>query len=260
MNDPSELQHGFKIVKEIWDKKFPSQSERFNTYDLDHGRFFFLATSFSRNKDLLSQWRSYGGDGHGFAIGISENDLMLANVLRQRIYIQGTQEPEYLELDPAFTLGEIFYEEQKYRNHIKSKINSFKKNNGVPFEKKHPNEPLKSSHLYFFNELLEDSCLLKSDFYKEEQEVRLFSSLWRPNISSQNVAPNIHDRLKLDFTSTRHGLKAFSPIQLTGNGIRAIKEIVIGPKSQSSKEEVKLLLTLNSFDDCEVTNSRGELR
>jgi hypothetical protein len=33
----------------------------------------YLVASFSRERDDLGQWRAYGGDGHGFALGLAAN-------------------------------------------------------------------------------------------------------------------------------------------------------------------------------------------
>lgn len=259
MNDPAELQHGFTVIKEVWDEEFPTQKAKLNIDNLTHERLFHLATSFSENGDLLSQWRAYGCDGFGFAIGIDETDLKKANIQIEEIHFQGQDEITYRELGPMFKLRKVFYCTNEYRSYIQGKIRKFKEENGVPFEKKE-GEPLKLSHIYFTGQVIEDACLLKSNFYQEEKESRLFTSLQYHTIEPLHKFPIKKQMLTLDFMPTSHGLKAFTPIELIGNGVSAIKEVVIGPKSNTTTEEVKLFLSINSFSDCIVRRSEGEYR
>jgi len=84
LNDPSELRHGADCaVKELRDLRAAAlqegddfiqtvcdQVERLVTHDPRSDLGFFVA-SFSRAPDDLGQWRGYGNDGRGFAIGFA---------------------------------------------------------------------------------------------------------------------------------------------------------------------------------------------
>ncbi len=79
LNDPSELHHGYSAAARILAEKSKAKGEDFEKAfasqfgnDLkrklqDSGQFF--CCSFSAVGDDLGQWRAYGDDGNGFAIG-----------------------------------------------------------------------------------------------------------------------------------------------------------------------------------------------
>lgn len=261
MNDPTELVNGFSIVKRLWDTIFPEQKGKFKDDDLEHGRFFYLGTSFSKNPDLLSQWRSYAGDGGGFSIGFSEEELIKASSRRTIIPPEHKAEfdKDYVEFNPPFKLEDVFYNREKFENFIKDKMLTFRTESGVPFTKsEHGGTDL--SHIMFYTELMEASCLLKSAFYEEEQEVRIFSSLWSEPLKLQSSRSHDGLDLRLDFRAAENGLVAYAPIRLVGYEYKAIKSVILGPKSESSLEEVQLFLHLNSFENCSVSKSAGEYR
>ncbi|MDR7090060.1 DUF2971 domain-containing protein [Cellvibrio fibrivorans] len=260
MNDPSELTPGFEIVRSLWDEMVPSQKGKFTSNDLEHDRFFYLAASFSKNCDLLSQWRSYGGNGAGFAIGVSELDLLNSNSFSKNILVSSGNDSEasIVRFPPPFKMQDVFYNEESFRFYISEKLTKFINEYGVPFEKS-SGEPTKLSHINFYSELISDACLLKSKFYKEEEEVRIFASLWHsPSIYQSDLI--FESKLKIDFMATQNGIKAYSAIKLAGNDVESIQKIVIGPKSESSIEEVELFMKLNSFRKCFVEKSEGEYR
>ena len=84
LNDPSELTHGIKCavqeIKEFYSKAVQQndgiiqtacdQVEWLITRDPRSELAFFVA-SFSRDPDDLGQWRAYGDDGRGFAVGFA---------------------------------------------------------------------------------------------------------------------------------------------------------------------------------------------
>ncbi|MDI4653185.1 MULTISPECIES: DUF2971 domain-containing protein [Pseudoalteromonas] len=261
MNDPAELVLGFSIIRDLWDTVFPEQKGTFKDNDIEHVRFFYVGTSFSKNKDLLSQWRSYAGDGCGVSIGFLENDLFKANSERHQVPVEHRKEvgSEYTVSKPRFKLEDVFYNKESFTNFIKDKMLSFRETNGVPFKKK-DGEPTSLNHVLFYTELMEASCLLKSSFYEEEQEVRLFSSLWYEPLKVQSYSSPSDFDLRLDFRASSNGLIAYTPVRLIGYEHKAIKEVILGPKSESSIEEIQLFLRLNSFENCHVTKSAGKYR
>lgn len=80
LNDPSELTSGLEtavdLLNELRDKGGKDRKEvcdtmeKVVTHDLGFHFGFFVA-SFSRNGNELGQWRAYGDNGRGFAIGLA---------------------------------------------------------------------------------------------------------------------------------------------------------------------------------------------
>src|SRR5579871_5811987 len=77
LNDPSEIEHGKKIVLEHIEKNIPSNPELLDHFKnkiidiIDNGYKTFI-TSFCQKEDYLPAWRYYGGDGAGFSIGFKK--------------------------------------------------------------------------------------------------------------------------------------------------------------------------------------------
>lgn len=84
VNDASELDHALKSMEAAIERargRFtsPTQANLLDRLDdaVGHREMFpsVHSVSFSANGDLLSQWRAYGGDGGGYAIGFASFDL-----------------------------------------------------------------------------------------------------------------------------------------------------------------------------------------
>jgi hypothetical protein len=91
LNDPTELLHGVQRAPEILiaeaAKAHPAAmvfAEKFSAFPdaLPSIAHMFVA-SFSHNGDDLGQWRGYGSNGHGFALGFDNKLLEERFILRQ---------------------------------------------------------------------------------------------------------------------------------------------------------------------------------
>jgi hypothetical protein len=77
LNDPSEIEHGKKIILEYIKKNIPNNSNLGEYFKkiiidiIDNGYKTFI-TSFCQEGDYLPAWRYYGGDGAGFSIGFKK--------------------------------------------------------------------------------------------------------------------------------------------------------------------------------------------
>lgn len=81
MNDPSELQHGIAMAKDVARIVASGADGRLRLFletlsDMFSARNFsanleFLIASFSRERDDLGQWRAYADNGRGYAIGFA---------------------------------------------------------------------------------------------------------------------------------------------------------------------------------------------
>src|SRR6266516_395860 len=86
LNDPSELRHGLSIaietLREEAEKSGDADSKRFAAqfarFDVEGGieeAGYFFVCCFSGTRDELGQWRAYGDNGCGFAIGFDTRSL-----------------------------------------------------------------------------------------------------------------------------------------------------------------------------------------
>jgi hypothetical protein len=85
MNDPSELRHGLSIAIETLKSRITTErpeigmfASLFERFDLDAGieaSGHFFICCFSGDGDDLGQWRAYGDNGQGFALGFDTRIL-----------------------------------------------------------------------------------------------------------------------------------------------------------------------------------------
>lgn len=253
MNDPSELLHGPQILADLYSSIFPNSKVDLNKKISEpNNRIMHLACSMSKVGDLLSQWRAYSNNGSGFSIGIDQEDLTITNLVNGKSgkMIAG------FEFDgaPDFEIAEVFYSKQEFEEYFGDKMRAFKKEYGTPYEKNR--KGLRTSDIFLVRELEAAGCLFKSDFYKEEQEVRVFKAFLLDHPSFQNH-PDIR---KLDYRATSTGIKSFTNVNLVGKNKCSIKEVILGPKNDSSINDIEIFLKINGLDNVKVIKSRGEYR
>jgi len=105
LNDPSEFQYGKKVIVDALRTRSDRVSQAL-VRNFEHEPLFphvgknwsLYSISFCGTKDLLGQWRGYGGTG-GYAVGIKLSALLKENGKR-------------------FALHRMMYEEQEQRNTI----------------------------------------------------------------------------------------------------------------------------------------------
>lgn len=231
MNDSRECKWLLDIYRERFNEKlldFDDEIKQYINYalgDLDNvgGSMFscsevpFLAC-FSEEADLLSQWRGYGDDGYGFAIGF-DLDLVVKNA------------------SDNLTLVKVDYDKD---NHIK-KIDDFLNRIGV-----NPSNPIKyhrvkhmaTDNYIYFSELVWESASSKNPSFLEEKEHRL---IFDNSVREKNLE-NLHN-IKISKIKYRSGKSTIIPfVDLNFSALkdkRLIKEIVIGPKCNVTKDEIK---------------------
>jgi len=85
LNDPSELKHGFSFAVDALSKRsaiaaedikrFAANFEVFNTGGGIEEAGHYFVCCFSADGDELGQWRAYGDNGCGYALGFDANEL-----------------------------------------------------------------------------------------------------------------------------------------------------------------------------------------
>lgn len=260
VNDPHEVEPGKAIIEKLFSEYFPDSELLDNQPIFEGGDELFFSCSMSKNGDLLSQWRSYAVDGSGFSLGF-DPDILLRNNLSP--FISGsTVEIGGIRGVPEFLIDSVIYDESSYIEKIRLEMEAYKSEYGIPFDKnkKHPRDVF-LNELLFDSHLLKLSCLYKSAYYKEEQEVRIFKSVSRSRLPISNTPFDMKLR-SVDFIDSTYGIKAYIPISLTSNDNYkpALQQVILGPKNNSNKKDIDLYLKIHGFIDIEVEKSKGFYR
>jgi hypothetical protein len=236
----------------LYSNIFPESKVKLTKKNFSHDYVFLLATSFSENGDLLSQWRSYANECRGFSLGFDWDDLFVANIKQKGsgIMVPGLERFGV----PKYQINNVLYSVKEYEQSLRDKMLSFKEKYGCPYLSNDNN--LKSSDENFFKEIVGNVCLLKEEFYSEEQEVRIFKAIYSYQIEMLSQIKK--DIPMLSFRSTGIGIKAFASVNFTGNERNALREVIIGPSNKSSIKEVELLLLTMGYEGVQVKKSNGQ--
>ena len=241
MNDLSELQQGNIIFDEIIKNSsaFSEETKAKFTLTLQEfkNRCVLLSISFSRAKDSLSQWRGYGDDAKGFCIGYRVKDFCKLPVHLLKI--------EY-EFKKQYTLLiDTMYSIEK---EIADGINE--------------------TNAHLICELLEVFSMMKNDTFREERECRLIHPIF---VDIENKG-KLFDVFKddpaygcilkdIDFRLVRNTPTPFIDMDFTqGNTVMPIKEVIIGPRNQSSILDIELFLRTNGIYGARVSESLSSYR
>lgn len=128
-------------------------------------KFFVICFSGEDSGDLLSQWRGYGDDGKGIAIGVSERIL---KKFGSSIQIYEKQESYIL-------YSKVIYDREKQKEKLKEvviyfldKMNNLTIDDGLGVRNK-----LESVLIECLPRLYQEALFMKNPFFKEENESRL---------------------------------------------------------------------------------------
>lgn len=231
----------FEAVENLLSKKAPM---------VKNSKSFLIC--FSEASDLLSQWRAYGNDGNGVAIGFNTEIL------------------EKLMHDPFYTLTKVIYNRENTLGFLHMAIDeqlkwsiesSIDKERGGYSE----SELVMNVSLLMLS-IWQESFVYKNDMFSEEQEWRIFRKLQSDNYCADEGVDDYGYADFLDgfFTENDKYLSNFtrSPLKFrsAGNDLRVyfelgfekwkrdiIKEIIIGPKCKIDEFDIKLLLAKNGY-------------
>ena len=227
-----------------------------------------LIACFSLERDQLSQWRAYGQDGEGIAIGFDYD--CLKHLLKEQ--------------------KELFIDKVAYRKNDQEKL--IRKKMFVPaleyMKDMFQRESVRCSddfNTYFveefdcFCEVLDTATeqvftFLKNPAFEEEKEVRIvYNTGIYEEIETRELKEILNERIEIG----KNKELILQPIQyqVKGNKLVAyadlnfencvvsgiIREIVIGPKSKVSEKDVIQFLLVNEYgDDIRVKNSEASYR
>jgi hypothetical protein len=246
MNDFLEVRWGYHV----WEKAAGELLDKVGREFLDEidliihesgGRMLPLASCLSRQGDVLSQWRAYGSDGKGYAIGFDPKALaqlpvrMLkveydfeVQVVEAKQFILALHEVESVEPSPR---GEGFFEACA--------------------------------------RFAVDLSSFKNPAFREEDEVRLVHLL---NFERSNASLKLVDaggtsfarpatRQQVKFRITEGTPVAYLDIDFANGGAaNPVTDVVLGPKNESLLSGVSVFLETMSLPNVKLTKSRASYR
>ena len=269
MNDSKELVWFAENIKPLLMRRFEQQPSSFkekyknlfsqiaenmySDYFSKDAYYHMFIMCLSTNGDLLSQWRGYTSDGDGISIGLNKKILL-------ELFEKQNSSPA------TIGCGEIDYDSRstsKISNSEKYILDIVDKHLFPQLDEiKHLDElnfATNSIAVFnkFFKNMFFNAILVKSPFFSEECEVRLY--IWEKldfdgrKLSDNVVLSPIQHRLK-NGKDTPYIKMNFSKFF---NLSDLISEVIIGPKCQESTENITALLRTNGFSSAKVRKSDG---
>jgi len=209
-----------EVIKSCKDKSLQDRLRslhHFTTLETDNSSLFI--TSFSAQRDLLSQWRGYAADGGGFAIGLNTAKLNAAVGLPDKH-------------NAGLCLAPAVYEFEKQYALVKNVVDAYtarKNTSGWTDEDYRDTELLRKL-----------SLICKNPAFKEEAEWRLLHTPAIDNDLSHN------SQYKLGFRDTGNAISPYFDWEFDKT---AISHILIGPANRTSVSDVRWLLKDAGYPD-----------
>lgn len=247
MNDYSEMHWAYeKFIEAVNLVREHYEDAYFDFLDVSIGHTqlntLMLVACFSTDGDVLSQWRAYGDNGMGVAVGFDSQTMEnLAVRVGQVTY------------DPTLQV-------QYYRDLLVA---------AFPWWKLAKNEAERKEVGQFISHQTFDMCLMKNPAFSEEKEVRIVRAVnvlhdddgWHLKDPGGNGPDKISkQKLPIKYRAKGPGIVAHLDLPIGGMGSKFIKEIVIGPRSSNNGIEVSMALNANGFKGCQLRKSKVTYR
>jgi len=234
MNDPSEYNLGFNIVISKFGEIYPEHVPWLKYRHAKHSNRV-LSTSFTKQGDMLSQWRAYASNGSGVSLGFDIEALLDIN--------------KHIQSDEV-NYSKNFLIEKAYELISKHKVS----------ESSFVMKGFNTYDISLAHELSKLSIFYKSEFYREEEEVRLVAYLSDDSVIHSKQTGNKIEDGEIQFRVSKYGLVPYMGLQFCCENKNALREVIIGPNSSFSPKDVKLLLECNHLTGVKVVSSNGNYR
>ncbi|MGZ9720292.1 DUF2971 domain-containing protein [Rhizobium miluonense] len=231
LNDPTELFHGvdaaISLAKSLpWPRTAQTAEfldvllDLFKSENLAAGHLRFFICSFSEHRDYLDQWRAYGDNGRGFAIGLSPKLFAVEERIgpaNERVFV-----------------GPVRYEPKAVRRRYAQSLQHALDTIVAAAESEWFRQLPQPARLLFYREIslelaatawIWNSLTSKHDAYQAEHEVRLVM-LGTPD------ALNPYIKARTRGTETIPYVPYRMPLKEDGS----LMEIVIGPTADNDAE------------------------
>ncbi len=248
MNDYLEIHWGYSIwervagelIEELGFEFIDSIDKIIHTSGLS---CLALASCFSTDGDVLSQWRAYANDGNGYVVGFSAKDLLNLTVKPLRVE----------------------YDENKQLKEVKHFIKSIHKVESELNEgKKFGEDFIRTCQTLSF-----DLASFKNPAFKEEKEIRLIHlvNFIRSNsfLKLEDPGGTYFGKLKegeeIKFLMTQNAPKTYIDIDFTNQGkVNPIKEVIIGPKNDVRETAISVYLETLGIENVTIKKSKASYR
>lgn len=230
-------------------------------YKVNHSSYI---TCFSRNGDLLSQWRAYGDNGKGVSIGF-DSRLISKAYKKNKVYFENV-------------LYELEDQVDEIKFAIDNAINYMK--NMFEYDKVRVSDDFNEYFIEEFDafcevvcdDLAEISCYMKNPSFKEEDEVRIiYSPYLNQEVSDADLKDTFSKEIKfnnfilnpLNYFARDTQMIGYADLsfkKLVSRNI--ITEVIIGPSSKVTKEDIFFLLFQHGYNvrDIYIKNSKSSYR
>lgn len=246
MNDYMEVHWGYSI----WEKVANIVIEEFGFEFVDYIdkrinstglRALVVASCFSKNGDVLSQWRGYADNGKGYVIGFKATELLKLPIRALEIlYNEGEQIKEVEKIVRALHKAEELSED-KFSSDFDTLV-----------------------YLLGY-----DLSSLKNPAFLEEQEIRLIHLL---DFQKSGKFLKLNDSGGLYFGRERSGEKVqfrikqdiptpFIDLDFSDNDkINPIIEVIIGPKNDVLETSISVYMETIGLSNVEIKKSKASYR
>ena len=242
LNDVTERKWGYLVFTKVAKQLQEEVGKRF----IDHiipmiNTAYFnsivMISSYSLDADLLGQWRAYGDNGRGFAIGFA---------------------PQLMQM-PAKKLR-VLYDEEAQTRELTGNLRhtyEYEKSIGFKFDDQF--------QTHWFNIGL-DLCAYKDPAFREEKEIRLahMSGLVSVGATQKLIPRGARDQrgkslsppVEINFRISNGVVVPYVALDYTNGGANyPIKEIVLGPRNENSESNVEIFLNSTGMNDIHVRRS-----
>lgn len=246
MNDYLEMYWGYSIWEKAATRLLPEVGKDFldEIDKIIHSAGYkglLIASCFSLNGDVLSQWRAYTNDGNGYAIGFLAEDLIK------------------LPVRPL----KVLYEEEKQ---IKESIVAIKALYKI-FKSTSNDEKSRFNELAFLFGY--DLSAFKNPAFSEEQEIRLIHLLdFEPSNGFLKLfdAGGTYFGMEKEGEEIKYRIKQNIPtpyieLDFTNKGqINPIKEVIIGPKNEVLPSAISIFMETMQLENVKIKKSKASYR
>ena len=241
-----------KLKKEAYMDQIEQKIASYFEKDELRNKFFVICFSGNNSGDLLSQWRGYGDDGQGIAIGFNESVLKR---ISDPVQMYENKEQQ------CILYNKVIYDEKSQEKRIKEIVMHFlKKLNDQSINNEFGiNNQFESILLECFPRLYQEAIFMKNPFFKEEDESRLVICEGKEGEIIESRESSISEK---KYYIRNNQLVGYYDINLEKVKKQKILEIVMGPKCKLDQKTLLNFLQDNQFAVQEkiIHHSKGSYR
>ncbi|MEY4318259.1 MAG: hypothetical protein RI902_2067 [Pseudomonadota bacterium] len=230
-NDLTEGQYAVHRLRELMmrQQKMAKATEKFECFiDLLSNSHECAGLCFSKEPDLLSQWRGYADDGRGFSIGFLKNSLLRLSENSSKYNSHDVMGLKLLDVEYDQNCQDLML---------------------VPIADRLSTSKSQEETINTLRDFLKIVYILKDKSFSEEKELRLVR--WM-NINDSKLGVKIFTDMQYKVTGGQLTPYIDLPFK---KDLRLIDKVIIGPKNTSQIEHIKNFLHMNGQQEVSVEKS-----